>query len=258
MDKKLKAVIVFYVVVFGSIYGHLFLQFFFEEISLLGRLFITGVLFIVFLLVIYLISSYLLGGWKPKQIGWSKEGFSESILWASALLLPLTFTALVVCYIMGIDNVKMWWDLGIEDPPLWIPLYGVLIWLIGGLMYFSLWQAFPIETLKEYPKKYILSMVSILFILLYNYPLVTSAFRPTDIIWLGIIFVAIYYKFRNSLALVLCYVFLFEGPVVWCFGVIFGDFFFLILLYIRALCSIAAIMFLIVKHYQKKNDEETS
>jgi len=252
MDKKLKTVIIFYGLVFIIIYGLTFLLFFFEYLSLLIELFISFALALTIFLLIFIIIRYLLDGWNLELLGWKKKNFSKSLLWASASLLPSNLALSIACYVLGTDTVLTWVHTGIQPPyPAWLPLFGIFYWFLSGIISFSFWQAFPYECLKEYPKKYSIPIISILFILLYNQPLMTRAFYLTDIIWLGIIFVLIYHRFQNSLSLVMSYVFLFEGPVVWCFGIIFGELIFFIILNIRAIWCIAAVLILIFKYHKK-------
>jgi len=262
MDRKLKAVIIVYILVFIIIYGTTLISFSLEYLSLLSHLFISiSIVFSLFLLI-YIISRYFLEVWSPKQVGWTTKNFSKSFLWASAPLLPFTLSLLIASYIFGTGTVMMWLDIGIEPPyPLWIPLFGIVYWLLGGIIAFSFWQAFSYECLEKYPKKYVIPVISVLFILLYNQPLITGDFNPIDIIWLGIIFLLIYYKFQNSLSLVVSYVFLFEGPVIWCFGVIFGDLVVLIILYIKTIWCIVAVLILIfqyLKNAQKVKEVKNS
>lgn len=52
-----------------------------------------------------------------------------------------------------------------------------------------------------------------MFILLYNAPLLTGEWKLDDIIFLGVVYPTILYRYRNSLGLIVSYVALYEMPV---------------------------------------------
>ncbi|KXB01968.1 hypothetical protein AKJ43_02775 [candidate division MSBL1 archaeon SCGC-AAA261D19] len=202
-------------------------------------------------LSVILVSKLFLGEWKPRRIGWVKENFSMSFLWVSAVCLPLTLSSLVRVHVAGVSTVIESYHgaPGASAPySLWLPLFAIVLWALFGATSFSFLQAFPYESLREYPKKYVLPSIALLFILLYNAPLVTGEFNVCDILWLGIIFLLLYHKFRNSLSLILAYVTLFEFPVLWCFGAAWGEAAFFTVLYARVAWSgIAALTLVLFK-----------
>jgi hypothetical protein len=206
---------------------------------------------------IFCASNRFLDTWNPNQVGWTKENFFESFLWASMLLLPLTIAGLVIGYVLGLETLINWWSINIQQPfPLWLPLYGIIFWILNGIIVFSFWVGYPQYLLKEDNKKYHLFIVSILFVFLYTKPILTGALKIVDIIWLGVIFIYLYHRYENSLSLILAYVLLFEGPVLWCFAIILGKIFLLILLYIRVIWCLIAAAILLIKYsiaYLKEN-----
>lgn len=257
-DKWVKATIAFYALVYLFMYGSVLVLPEFNTLSLLDRLVLSGITFSFLFLVNFFIQTSS-GGWIPKRIGWAKKNFLESFLWASVLLSPLAFSTLVMTYTSGMEMAMKRWNIGISPPyPSWLPLFGLAFWSLSGMIFFSFCQAFPYECLQKYPKRYVLPVVALLFILLYNAPLVTGEFRPDDILWLGVIFLLMYHKFRNSLSLILAYVVLFEGPVLWCFKAGWGSKVFIGLLYVRTVWCMVAALVLVLRGLKEARSPRSS
>lgn len=232
-SNSIKAVITFYVCAFAFKYGiNFFLSF--SKLSLLERLLWEVMACPILFLLVVLTAKLFIGKWDLKMVGWRKGNFSGSFLWVSALLLPTTIGNLLAAHVVGISAVMKGGNIGLNSPyPFWLFLFGLVFWSLSGVISFPLWQAFPYECLRDYSKKYVLPAIALPFILSYNAPLLTGAFKLGDILWLGIVFPLLYHKFRNSLSLTLAYVILFESPVLWCFGAVLGATVFLIGLYAR-------------------------
>ncbi|KXA93998.1 hypothetical protein AKJ66_00085 [candidate division MSBL1 archaeon SCGC-AAA259E22] len=238
MKGPIKAVLAIYTCASVFTYGSFFFFPQFVSLSFSGRLIWSIVGFSGLFLSVIVVSKLFIGEWKTRRIGWVKENFSMSFLWISALCFPVTLGNLVRAHVVGASTVIESFGIGISAPySFWLPLFAITFWSFSGATSFSFLQAFPYESLREYPKKYILPSIALLFILQYNAPLVTGEFNPGDILWLGTIFLLIYHRFRNSLSLILAYVTLYEFPVLWCFGAAWGEAAFFTVLYARVAWS---------------------
>ena len=132
---------------------------------------------------------------------------------------------------------------------------GIAYWSVNGVVSFSFLQAFPFETLRSYPRKYVVPGVALLFVLWSGHRYWGGTFRPDDILLLGAVSLLVYRYFRNSLSLVLAYVALFEPPILWCFGVAWNHSVFLAVIYARIVWCGLAVFVLI---YRRLVEEEVS
>lgn len=161
---------------------------------------------------------------KPftSYLGFRREGLFESLVLSSAsfalpnLLLAIAYLAL------GMNPLNRMLSIAREcSVPSWfnhvdsrlLPFLAILFWFLGGIISFVFLQSFPIKVLSKTFRKFALPIISILFILYYNMPLLTGEWKFDDIIFLGIIFPIILYKYGNSIGLILTYTFLYEMPV---------------------------------------------
>jgi hypothetical protein len=156
-------------------------------------------------------------------LGFRKEGFLESLVLSSAFYaLYMLLLAIIAYFVLRMDpfdqflssafmcSVPLWFS---RVDPLFLPVAAILFWLILGIVSLAFLQSFPINALSRASKKITIPLISILFIMLYNMPLLTWEWKLDDIIFLGILFPLILYKYGNSLGLVLSYTFLYEMPV---------------------------------------------
>ena len=89
--------------------------------------------------------------------------------------------------------------------PGWYPLFAYMAWLLGGFAFFPLLQAFPYESLKDVPKRYVLPLVAVVSASIYNDAFLTGVLRWDDIIFFGFLFTVAYHEARNSIGLALAY-----------------------------------------------------
>jgi hypothetical protein len=200
---------------------------------------ITSLMF----LAVYSISKHFVGGWNLGMAGFKKENFVKSFLLASATLTPIQIFIIIGANLIGINSFRSRMAVPWLTPPYnpWLPLFAIVLWSLYGLFSFSILQAFPYETLKNH--KYMLLVISALWIGLYNTPLLTGEFSPDDILFLGIIFLLVYHRTRNALGLIPVYVLLYEGPILWIIGVAWGEEALLVTLYARMIwCIISALI----------------
>ena len=149
-----------------------------------------------------------------RLLGFRKEGILRSFLWANAFLLPLLVTLLGIVSISGPESFLA--NAGVTLPaapiPQWYPFFASTAWIFGGLTVFPFLQAYPYEKMAGLPKRYVVPLIAILWVGLYNAPLVTGAVIWDDIVFFGFLFTTAYHKSRNSIGLVAAYV-LAELPV---------------------------------------------
>ena len=154
-------------------------------------------------------------------LGIRGKGFLSSLVVTGALFTIPNAALLVVATALGFDvfsryleNARRYsipWFSNV-DPSL-LPLVAITLWFIVGIMWFSLLQAYPYELLSKRSRKLVIPLIAIMFILMYNLPLVTNEWKLDDIIYLGILAPIAYHLTRNSLGIVINYVMYFEFPV---------------------------------------------
>jgi hypothetical protein len=238
------AVCIFYVVAYITLYAANYLTIaHYVYLSVLNELLISAVAASVLFLVVYFISKRFFGRWNLGMIGFKKENFVKSLLLASAVLAPIEIFLVVAANLVGVNSLSTSWAISWLSPPyqLWLPFYAIAVWSLYGLISFSILQAFPHSLLKNY--KYALIAISVLWIGLYNFPLLTGQLLPDDILFLGILFLVVYHYTKNVLGMVIVYVLAYEGPVLWTIGAAWGSGTLIITLYARTIwCSASAII----------------
>ena len=187
---------------------------------------------IVNILVLFAISVLLL---KLSNIelnlqfyGLSKNNTHESIIMGGIAGAP--FTVMSAIFLLYLGNAAK--DYAKYSVPTWLQtlegysmaLTAIVFWLLNGIISIALLQAFSYEILGNITtKKKAIIIITILWAGIYNgiafsiitgTPLgVSMAGEIIDIIYLGIIFMYLYTKTRNSIGLILAYVFAYEAPV---------------------------------------------
>ncbi len=149
-----------------------------------------------------------------RSLGLRRDGILSGFLWANAFLLPLTIFLLGMVLATGPESLLANAPVPLPTAPipLWYPLFASTAWVFGGSTAFPFLQAYPYEKMIDRPKKCVIPLVALLWVGIYNAPLVTGVVISDDIVFFGILFTVAYHKSRNSIGLVATYV-LAELPV---------------------------------------------
>ncbi len=227
---RILAITLYYIVVFALIYAPTFYVLHYspalssDPLILLIYLAIT---LILLTLAAYMVHQRLCPGPFRGMLGLTFRDLRESLVLSSASF-TLPFLILGAVELLGGSNpldtaLKATISYAYDESraPPWfshvpsklLPLYAALVWSLAGLLWFSLVQSFPLSCLSQRLGPWSLSLVQLLFILLYNAPLLTGDWKPDDIIFLGLLFPTVLYLHRNSLGLIASYVALFEMPI---------------------------------------------
>jgi len=226
--EDLKIAVAYYVAAYTFLYGMVFSIHTYTADTIADKpafIFLINILLLlVFLLVAYVFYRRMEGRAFKEFIGFKREGLVESLTATAASFTALNLVLAILAYsILGvnplarfIENVYTycstpWFNR--VDPKL-LPVAAVMLWFVSGTFHFALMQAFPYEVLSGRPKKYVILLVSALSILYYNLPLLTGEWKLDDIVFLGIVCPLIYHLYRNSLGIILNYVFFYEMPVL--------------------------------------------
>ena len=190
-------------------------------------------------------------GGRPllRLLGLRKKGILRSFLWANAVLLPLMVILLGSVLVSGPESLLVNAQVPFPVPPIppWYPIFGSTAWVLGGLTAFPFLQAYPYEEMNGLPKRYVVPLIVVLWVGLYNAPLITGAVIWDDIVLFGFLFAVAYHKSRNSIGLVAAYV-LAELPVwsliagTWGIGVFTAG------IIARTVLSVASVIALLIWH----------
>ena len=188
-------------------------------------------IYIVIAIALYSLTAYMLyrrlgNGSFRRYLGFTSSSFLESLIFSSAsITLPAIVLGIIAYVFYGVDLFERlfeatsnydrylappWFD---YVPKTFLPLVALLVWLFAGVVWFALVQAFPIQYLSRSLGIAAIPVASVMFILLYNAPLLTGEWKLDDIIFLGVVYPTILYRYRNSLGLIVSYVALYEIPV---------------------------------------------
>ena len=171
----------------------------------------------------YTIVSKGLGGGRFREyLGLRRRGLWDSLVITGGAFAGLYLTAALVAFAFlkmdpvarFVENARAWsapWFDNVD--PTTLPIVAIAMWLASGVFWFGLLQAFPYEVLIRRPKKVVIPLISLSSVLLYNAPLLTGEWKVDDIVFLGVLCPLIYHLTRNSVGIILNYVFLFELPV---------------------------------------------
>jgi hypothetical protein len=241
---SLTAVCIFYVLAYIIVYFANFLVLAeYVYLNLFQRLMVNAALTSLLFLGVYFISKQFVGFWDLRMIGFKRENFVKSLLLASAVLTPIQIFIVVEANLVGVNSFTTRMAIPWLSPPYqpWLPMYTIVLWLLSGLISFSIFQAFPHSLLKNY--RYSIIAIAVLWVGLYNAPLLTGQFLVEDILLLGILFLVVYHYTKNALGLIIIYVLAYEGPILWTIGVAWGTGALLLTLYARMIwCTMSALM----------------
>lgn len=188
-------------------------------------LYITSYI-IIFLLIAYIVHGRLCSGCFKQYLGFTGGNLLKSIVLSSAsVFIPAAILGAAAYSLYGVNPFERlleatiyynrhyappWFD---NVPRELLPLVALLVWLLAGVGWFAFVQSFPLLHLHRSLGVASIPIVSILFILLYNLPLITGDWDLGDIATLGVAYPIILYKYRNSLGLIVSYIILYEMPV---------------------------------------------
>lgn len=174
--------------------------------TLSGRSLSSSIVLLVLLAVVLAVSRFAHQGPLPRITGFRREGILRSFVWANAFLFPIMIILLGMLVVSGPNSL-----LSISEIPLpsqvpgWYPLFAYMPLLLGGFAFFPLLQAFPYESLKDVPKRYVIPLVAVISASIYNDAFLTGVLRWDDIIFFGFLFTVAYHESRNSIGLALAY-----------------------------------------------------
>ncbi len=188
-----------------------------------------------------------------RLLGFRKEGMLRSFLWANAFLLPLMVILIRIVLVSGPESLLANAPVTFPSSPIppWYPFFASTAWILGGLTAFPFLQAYPYEEMAGLPKRFVVPLVAILWVGLYNAPLVTGAVIWDDIVFFGFLFTTAYHKSRNSIGLVAAYV-LAELPVWVLFAGTWGVAVFTDGLIVRTLIGILSVGVLAFWHLRER------
>jgi len=265
--EDLKIAVAYYVVAYAFVYGMTFLIHMYTADTIADKpafVFLINILLLfAFLLVAYVFHRRMDGRAFREFIGFKREGLLESLIATAASFTALILVLAILAYlILGVKPLAKfienaytyrstpWFDR--VDPKL-LPVAACMLWFISGTFHFALMQAFPYEVLSGRPKKYVIPLVSALSILYYNLPLLTGEWKLDDIVFLGVICPLIYYLYRNSLGIILNYVFFYEMPVLVAFLKGWGERAFWILFVGRLIWGLTCLSVFVINRFKIKH-----
>jgi len=226
LSRRLQFVVAYYLAIY--VYGYVgFILVYYYVPAIMGD-FIYALMYglvevFVFSLLAYIV--YRRFGDKSflHYLGFKREGLLDSLVLSSAPFALYNLLLATIAYlVLGVDplskfltmtrecSVPPWFN---QVSPAFLPIATILFWLLSGIVSFAFLQAFSIQVLSKISKKFLIPLVFILFVLYYNFPILTGKLKLDDVIFLGILFPLILYKYGNSIGLILTYTFLYEMPV---------------------------------------------
>ncbi len=264
--ERVKITVAYYIVTYVVSYGMAFLILIYTAGTIADKpvfVFLINILLLsVFLLIAYAFYRKIGGRAFREYIGLKKEGLLESLIVTAAFFAALNLILATLAYLfLGVNPLAKlvesaymysstpWFDH--IDPKL-LPVAAAVLWLVSGTIHFAFMQAFPYEVLFGKLKKYVVPLISALFIPFYNLPLLTGEWKPDDIVFLGIICPLIYHLCRNSLGIILNYVFFYELPVLVAFLKGWGEEAFQIFLVGRLVWGLVCLLIFVVKYLEIK------
>ncbi len=192
-----KITVAYYIATYAFSYGMAFLTYIYTAGTIADKpafVFLINIsLLSVFLLVAYAFHRKMGGRAFREYIGFKKEGLLKSLIVTAAFFTALNLILATLAYLfLGVnllaklvENAYMysstpWFDH--VDSKL-LPVAAAVLWLVSGTIHFAFMQAFPYEALSRRPKKYVVPLVSALFISYYNLPLLTGEWKhmPVDL-----------------------------------------------------------------------------
>jgi hypothetical protein len=148
--------------------------------------------------------------------GIRKYNLGNSFLWAAAFSTPIPLLWFIGTLIVGVDTMLIAAKPSWASPPisLQILMSALVLWIMAGVLAFIFWETFPYEFLKDFPKKFVIPLIVVLWAGLYNTPLSTGKFDSFDVIFFGFLFTWAYHKTRNIIGILMAYL-LNENPLWW-------------------------------------------
>jgi len=268
VSKQNLHILFYYIGIYGLIYGGSYTISHFGISEALSRNVIAVISINSLILVIALFLAYSFSQRSDIKfshvLGIKKEGLFGSLIFSGAILGFLSLVTLIALKLIGgihstdeflkiiITKVSTysgtpWFNYA---NPTMLPFVALVVWTISGVLFFALMIAYPYEIINN--PRY-LPIISLLFVFLYNNPLITGEWKPDDIIVLGILFPLIYHLTRNSIGLILSYVFLFEFPILVAFLKGWGITAFLILFVGRILWEIFCMIVVMIRFVKFKS-----
>lgn len=258
MELDTKISLVYCIILFSSVYGfELALMLTHMRLSFPMILLINFTYLLAFTGVAIFLSR-ILKREVNEMFGLRREGILESLMLAGAIYFIVVCLPAIIFILMSGANAKELITKWVEsaEKPRWfyefprelVPLIALLVWSISGIGIFVFLQAFLYECLRFKPKKYVLPLVMATTCLIYNAPLVSGAWKPDDILVLGVLYPLVYHKTRNSVGLILTYVLIFEAPVLWAFWFGWGWTVFWYFIYCRFIWSLCCLLVLLSRY----------
>jgi hypothetical protein len=209
--------------------------------------------------VIYTLRRGSQSGHMLSSIGFRRKGILTSFIWANAFLLPIMLILLGMLLVAGPASLLAISQVPLPPSPVpvWYPLFAPVAWLIGGIAFFPILQAFPYENLMDLPKKYTIPLIAALSSGIYNFAFLTGDFRWDDILFFGLLFTIAYHKSRNSIGIVAAYV-LAESGVWYVVALTWGTTVFTGAILARTILSMISVGVLIFWRYRSGRESHSA
>lgn len=218
----------------------------------LGALSTWGLPLVLTFGLVYLISKQFLGGVSSFRLGIRRKNLVNAFLYGNAInILSLIGLPLEV-HIIGFSSVAFSLErAGVPTTPLWLAApFSLLIVFVVGILAYPLWMAFPASFLRKTRPLVRNALVTALWIMLFDgsYIIMGKPPEPGDLLIFGFAFLLLYYKFENSIGILLAYVITGEW-VLLAVPASLGQSVFDVFLYARMAVSLGSLGFLAYKRH---------
>src|SRR5579884_3284526 len=160
------------VVFYSLIYAIDYLLFSYEPYRVLSssgtipdRLLSASIFLLLIFSVVFLLNRDSHLGPVLASIGFRRKGILRSFVWANAFLLPIMVNLLGMLLVAGPGSILAISQVPLPGPavPFWYPLFALFTVLVAGIAFFPILQAFPYESLVDFPKKYTITLITIAY-----------------------------------------------------------------------------------------------
>src|SRR5579875_444204 len=246
------------VVFYSLIYAIDYLLFSYEPYRVLSssgtipdRLLSASIFLLLIFSVVFLLNRDSHLGPVLASIGFRRKGILRSFVWANAFLLPIMVNLLGMLLVAGPGSILAISQVPLPCPavPFWYPLFALFTVLVAGIAFFPILQAFPYESLVDFPKKYTITLIAAVSATNYNVAFLTGTLRWDDILFFGLLFTIAYHETRNSIGLVVAYA-LAESWVWYVVAATWGTTVFVGAILARTALSAISVGVLIFWHYK--------
>lgn len=197
--------------------------------------------------LVYLLSKQFLGGLSTFRLGIRRKYLLDAFLYGNAINILSLIGLPVEIRISGFTNVAASLiGAGIPTKPLWIAApFSLLIFLVVGTLAYPIWMAFPASFLRNMRPLVKVGLITALWIMLFDGSFIIMGNPPEigDLLIFGFAFLLLYYKFENSVGILLAYIITGEW-VVLAIPASVGESVFDLFLYARIAVSVGSLVIL--------------